>query len=62
MTTIKSNRLLQQRIQSNVKLRRLRTLGEIVYKRISEHFDEKEFLEMLLDEESEKKFFEMIKK
>lgn len=60
--TIKSNRLLQQRIQSNVKLRRLRTLGEIVYKRISEHFDEKEFLEMLLDEESEKEFFEMIKK
>ena len=60
--TIKSNRLLQQRIQSNVKLRRLRTLGEIVYKRISEHFDEKEFLEMLLDEESEKKFFEIIKK
>lgn len=60
--TIKSNRLLQQRIQSNVKLRRLRNLGEIVYKRISEHFDEKEFLEILLDEEHEKEFFEIIKR
>ena len=60
--TIKSNSLLQQRIQSNVKLRRLRTLGEIVYKRISEHFDEKEFLEALLDEKREKEFFEMLKR
>lgn len=60
--TIKSNNLLQQRIQSNVKLRRLRTLGEIVYKRISEHFDEKDFLEALLDEKREKEFFEMLKR
>lgn len=58
---VKSNSLLQQRIQSNVKLRRLRTLGEIVYRRISENFDEKEFLENLLDESHEKDFFASIK-
>ncbi len=59
--TIKSNVVLQQRIQSNVKLRRLRNLGEIVYRRISENFDEKDFLEILLDEEREKEFFQTIK-
>lgn len=60
--TIKSNKILQNRIQSNVKLRRLRNLGEIVYKRISENFDEKEFLDILLDEEREKEFFDILKR
>lgn len=59
--TIKTNNVLQHRIRSAVKLKRLRTLGDIVYRRISENFDEKEFLEMLLDEKREKEFFAVLK-
>ena len=61
VNTIKTNGVLQQRIKSNVKLRRLRNLGEIVFKRISENFDEKDFLEALLDQKREKEFFEMLR-
>lgn len=59
---VKTNEELQSRIRSNVKLKRLRTLSEIVHTRASESFDEIDFLEMLLDEKREKEFFEILNK
>lgn len=58
--TIKTNTLLQNRITKKVKLDRLRALGHIVYKKISDNFDETEFLELLLNEEKEKLFFDAL--
>ncbi len=58
--TIKSNEILKQRIKNRVKLNRLRTLGEIVNRRISENFDEADFLNMLIDEKREKDFFDTL--
>ena len=58
---VKTNSTLKSRIRSAVKLRRLRTLCEIVKRRISENFDECDFLDMLLDEQREKEFFTLIK-
>ena len=59
---IKNNKKLQERISNKVKLDRLRTLGEIVNRKISENFDEIEFLELLINKEKEKEFFEILKK
>lgn len=59
---IKNNSILKGRICSQVKLRRLRNLGEIVNRRVSERFDEIEFLTTLLDETKEKEFFDLIEK
>lgn len=59
---IKNNSILKGRIRSQVKLRRLRNLGEIVNRRVSERFDEIEFLTTLLDETKEKEFFDLIEK
>jgi uncharacterized protein with HEPN domain len=59
---IQTNQLLQSRIHNNAKLRRLRTLGEIVRQRASEKFEGKDFLEMLLDETKEKEFFGTLNK
>lgn len=58
--TIKTNDILKQRIKNRVKLNRLRTLGSIVNRRISENFDESDFLNMLIDEKREKEFFEIL--
>lgn len=58
--SIKSNEILKQRIKNRVKLNRLRTLGEIVNRRISENFDEADFLNMLIDEKREKEFFDAL--
>lgn len=58
---VKSNTTLKSRIHSAVKLRRLRQLCEIVRRRVSDNFDESDFLDMLLNEEREKEFFKMIK-
>ena len=43
-----------------MKLDRLRILGEIVNRKISENFDEVEFLNLLLKEENEKSFFDTL--
>ncbi len=59
--SIKNNKRLQDRISNKVKLDRLRTLGEIVNRKISENFDETEFLDLLLDEQNESAFFEALK-
>lgn len=61
VTSIKTNTLLKGRITNSVKLRRLRTLGEIVYKRISDNFEDSSFIETLISEEREKQFFKLIK-
>lgn len=58
--TIKTNDILKQRIRNRVKLNRLRTLGAIVNRRISENFDESDFLNMLIDEKREKEFFDIL--
>lgn len=60
--TIKTNGELQTRIRSKVKLNRLRTLGEIINRRISENFDETDFLQALLDETREREFFGLLNK
>lgn len=57
---IKTNSILKNRIHSLVKLRRLRQLGEIVKKRVSDNFSELDFIDMLLNEEREKEFFNYI--
>ena len=59
--SIKNNTRLQDRISNKVKLDRLRTLGEIVNRKISENFDETEFLDLLLDEQNESAFFDLLK-
>jgi hypothetical protein len=59
---IKANSKLQSRIENKVKLNRLRTLGEIVNRRISENFDEADFLQSLLDEKREREFFGLLNK
>ena len=61
VSIVKSNKTLSSRIRYNVKLRRLRNLGEICYKHISPNFTNIDFIEALLDEKREKEFFEMIK-
>jgi len=58
---IKKNSTLHSRIKHKVKLNRLRTLGEIVNRRISENFDETDFIILLLDEQKEREFFEILK-
>lgn len=58
---IKTDSLLKSRIRSNSKLRRLRTLGEIIYKKISSSFTQKKIIEALIDEQREKEFFDLIK-
>jgi len=57
-----TNLLLQSRIDNKVKLNRLRALGEIVNRRISENFYEFDFLQALLDEEREREFFGLLNK
>lgn len=58
---IKTDGLVKRRIRSNSKLRRLRTLGEIVYKKISDSFTHRKVIEALIDEKREKEFFDLIK-
>lgn len=55
---IKTNNIIKTRIGNNVKLNRLRTLGNIVEERVSDNFKDKEFLEILINPEREKEFFQ----
>lgn len=59
--TIKSSNVLKDRIHTAAKLRRLRALGNIVLSRISANFADKEFLQALVGEDEEEKFFAFIK-
>lgn len=58
---IKTDSELKSRIRSNSKLRRLRTLGEIIDKKISSSFTQRKVIETLIDEKREKEFFNLIK-
>ncbi|MED3316388.1 MULTISPECIES: hypothetical protein [Bacillus cereus group] len=58
--SIKSNKRIKQRIRNAAKLRRLRSLGNIVLERVSENYHEKTFLTNLVDESKEKEFFDSL--
>lgn len=59
---VRKNILLKSRIQrSNVKLRRLRKLGEILLSVSPDGYANKDFLECLADEKREEEFFKSIK-
>jgi hypothetical protein len=58
---IRNNDLLRRRIHTPTKLRRLRSLGNIVLSRISESFVEKNLLESLVDESREEDFLKNIR-
>jgi len=59
---IKSSEQLKSRIRDPAKLRRLRSLANIVLERASEAFSDHPILEALVNEESEKEFFGLLKK
>lgn len=59
--TLRSNDLLKRRIQTPAKLRRLRSLGNIVASRVSAAFPEKSLLEALVDESREEEFMRAIR-
>ncbi|WP_114327317.1 hypothetical protein [Candidatus Colwellia aromaticivorans] len=58
---IKQNELLNHRIRSPAKLRRLRVLGNIVLEKVSEAFQDKRFLQALSDEKKEEEFFDLVR-
>jgi len=60
INSIKTNDVVKRRIKSPVKLRRLRTLGQIVQDRVSSNFGEKSTLDALCDENREEDFFGMV--
>jgi hypothetical protein len=57
---IKTSRILRSRIEHPQKLRRLRSLALIVSERISDSFDESDFLGKLTEEAKEREFFEAL--
>ncbi len=61
INAIKTNRRLKQRISNSAKMRRLRSLGNIVLERVSENYHDKQLLMYLVDETKEREFFEAIK-
>ncbi|WP_203288181.1 hypothetical protein [Metabacillus sp. cB07] len=58
---LKTNKKIKKRIKNPAKLRRLRSLGNIVLERVSENYQDKSILLNLIDETKEKEFFESIK-
>ena len=59
--TIQESNLLKSRIKSPSKIKRLRTLGLIVDEKVSDSFEDKEILALLVDESKEGEFFKRIK-
>lgn len=58
---LKRDRDLKRLMRTPSKLRRIRTLGEILLERVSTNFDQKEVLLLLVDEEQEGALFESLK-
>jgi hypothetical protein len=58
---IQQSNLLKQRIRSPSKMKRLRSLALVVDERVSEVFEDKEILSLLVNESQEEIFFERIK-
>jgi len=54
--------ILPYRLRNPAKLRRLRTLAQIVLDRVSTSFKKKKILVIMLDEKKEKEFFSILKK
>jgi hypothetical protein len=59
---IKSSPILRERIKRPEKMRRLRSLGNIVLEKVSGIFEEKAILEALVDEKREDEFIKMLPK
>jgi hypothetical protein len=57
---IKSSELLKRRIQNPAKMRRLRSLGNIVLERVSKGFSGRSILEALVNENREERFIKML--
>lgn len=57
---IKQSEILKSRIQNPVKMRRLRSLGNIVLEKVSQGFSDKAFLEALVNEDQEETFIRML--
>jgi hypothetical protein len=55
--TVRTDVILRGRIERPAKLKRLRSLGNIVLGRVSETFPERRFLEKLVDETRESEFW-----
>lgn len=59
--TIKTNKVLQGRIKNTAQLNRLRTLGDILLNKPELNHDSKVFLELLVDKEKTKEFYDLLK-
>lgn len=59
--TIQNSKLLKSRIRSPSKLKRLRSLAMIIDEKVSETFEDRDLLGLLVDESKEEEFFERIK-
>lgn len=57
---VKSSSILRSRIKHPMKMRRLRSLGNIIRERVSDNFEGRSILESLVDEGNEEKFFKML--
>lgn len=62
INTLRKNTILKNRISNPQKLRRLRTLGQIIQDRISQSFHDKKIIELLCDETQEEKFLKDIQR
>jgi len=60
VNTIHNSPTLKSRIRSPSKIRRLRSLGNIVSEKVSDSFSDSELIEALIDESREEDFFEII--
>ena len=59
--TIQNSKLLKSRIRSPSKLKRLRSLAIILDEKVSDTFEYRELLSLLVDESSEEEFFKQVK-
>jgi len=58
--TIQNSKLLKNRIRSPSKLKRLRSLSMILDEKVSETFEDRDLLGLLVDESKEEEFFDRI--
>lgn len=59
--TIQNSELLKSRVRRSSKLKRLRNLAMILDEKISETFEDRELIGLLVDESKEEEFFDRIK-
>lgn len=61
LQTIQDSKLLKSRIRSPSKMKRLRSLAMILDEKVSDTFEGRDLLELLVDESNEREFFSQIK-